>query len=248
MIDDLKLKQLELRFSEKMEKVTDTNEMYDLYESFYQWLKKQKGCSDELLRVEYTILYRALRWFDALHIREKDLSKHWNKSLIKIIASAAEREKQYTANGRDLSDEAEIDRDLWVNALNKEMDFATVVYCYRILERAEVFPIPKALSILDSKQDHHKVQTVLRPRTGSDGSFIKDDGRKYWHVDAKELMTYDECTQRGLNHCLLAYADGNLKGLFVGFAEPDNSKPFGSIPTKKQSGESIKICDVVSID
>lgn len=240
-MDVLKLRTLEQRFSEKMEKAADTNEMYDLYESFYQWLNKQKGESNELLRVKFTLLYKALRWFDALHVKEKDLSKHWNKSLVKRIASAAEREKQYMTNGRSSSEEAEIDRTLWGEALDKEMDFSTVVYCYRILERTEVFTIPTALSFLDSQQENHNVQ--LRPRY--DGKLtIKDDGRKYCYAETGELMTYDECTERGLKHYMLAHASGLQKGLYVGFGEPESC----CTPTKEDSGESTKICDVVSID
>lgn len=243
MINDLKLRELEQRFKEKSEKVGDTNEMYDLYESFYQWLNGQKDCSDELIRVKYTLLYKALRWFDSLHIREKDLSKHWNKSLVKRIVSSAEKEKQYIENGRGSSDEAKIDRELWMNELKEEMDFATVVYCYRILEKTEVITIPSLLSLVGSSNKQSTLQAIKRPRIGSNSDFIMDDGRKYWHAGAKELMTYDECTERGLKHYLLAYASGDLKGLFVGFDEPDSCTS-----TKKDSEESTITSKVVSID
>lgn len=246
-MDSLKLKELELRFNEKCENASDTNEVYDLYETFYQWLNKQEGGGKELLRVKHTLLYKALRWFDVLHIREKDLSKHWNKGLVKRIATCAEKEKQYMENGRASSVEAQIDRELWVTELSDEMDFATVVYCYRILENSGIFSIPLLLSSLDSTIGQPTVQTVLRPRY--DGKLtIKDDGRKYWNAETGELMTYDECSERGLKHNMLMYASGLRKGTYVGFGKPEGSKPSTRELSNEGSDSSTKICDVVLID
>ena len=245
-MDNCKLKELELRFMERCENASNTNEVYDLYETFYQWLIKQEG-GEELLRVKFTLLYKALRWFDALHIKEKDLSKQWNKSLVKRIVTCAEREKLYKENGRGSSTEAQIDRELWLEELNNEMDFSTVVYCYRILEYAGVFSIPYLLSCLDSTPKQTMIQTILRPNYKGELT-IKDDGRKYWNAEEKELMTYDECTERGLKHFMLAHASGDLKGLYVGFGEPDSSKSLSQDSTNGDLYCSTEICEMTSID
>ena len=152
----------------------------------------------------------------------KEISTNWNPSL---VARTFEFVKEFTSikkkNPRPLSDDKlAIKLGHLLIFLNSEKDFPSKAFCIHILQSNNVVDFSFKEEASTEKKEETPIQYVVRPGCSSD---IKDYGMKYYHLDAKEWMTYDECTKRGLGHHLL-YRKENGQLIGMGFYEPDPSK------------------------
>lgn len=201
-------------FNDKAKDVKDPVEMLDIYERYYYWLRETLNKEEDiksqvqLTNDFYQLLYGLAVAMQKNSIKAKELSDGWNGALVgRAYRLSKDRSKTELQN--------------LMEDLLKEEDFPTKAYCYQVLQQDGVVDFSKLM--VTEKQ----MRTVQRPKAG--GGTVADDGSKYWHTGAKELMTYDECTERGLGHHLLAYPMGHsLSGCYLCFDEPNRDLVKGS--------------------
>lgn len=204
------LKKIEDSFNEKITNESDSKQLVSLFERFYNWLvdslKEEKDIeiqadlTDTFNRLLYTIASTLVR----RSIRCKELSSNWNSYIVKRTFEIC--------NGKSKNSTKELLEDL----LN-EKDFPTKAYCYQIIQQNGVVDFSSVVF------NRKKASSTPRKGDNPNKPIIYDDGGKYWHMIEKQLLTYDECTEKGFDHRWLAYPIGrDLQGLLVGFAEPDN--------------------------
>lgn len=201
-------------FNEKVEQEKDPVEKLKLMEKYYNWLRESLNVEEDVkAKVElsndfYRLLYGIAACLQKMNVKLKDLSDGWNGALVgRTYRLSKDRSKTELQN--------------LMEDLIKEEDFPTKAYCYQVLQQDGVVDFSKLM--VTEKQ----MRTVQRPKAG--GGTVADDGSKYWHTGAKELMTYDECTERGLGHHLLAYPMGHsLSGCYLCFDEPNRDLVKGS--------------------
>lgn len=223
-----KIKQINDSFNESLLKEEDPVKKLNLMGRYYNWLNESLAEeTDVTAKVEiknnfYKLLYAIAVLLQKNNIKLKGLAEKWNNSLVG-------RTYKLSKN-RSMKDVQEL-----LDDLQAEEDFFTKAYCYFVLQQDGLVDFSKML--VTEKQ----MRTVQRPCI--DGKTVADDGSKYWHTGAKELMTYDECTERGLGHHLLAYPIGHeSKHCYVGFYEPDASK------VHNPSKEDAEWVDAVLVD
>lgn len=201
-------------FNDKAKDVKDPVEMLDIYERYYYWLRETLNKEEDiksqvqLTNDFYQLLYGLAVAMQKNSIKAKELSEGWNRALVgRTYRLSKDRSKK--------------ELDALLDDLIKEEDFATKAYCYQVLQQDGVTDFSKKMVT------EKELRTVQRPKSG--GGTVADDGSKYWHTGAKELMTYDECTERGLNHFLLTYPLGHpYAKLGCGFDEPNKELVKGS--------------------
>lgn len=235
MITKEELIQLEEKFKEKIETSTDNEFVIKKFDSYYKYLQDRLDEPQDqemfnLINVQVLkLIYRLIQWLDRRNIKSKDFSKDWNKKLVARVGNYCNELNERRKNGTLDEQTFKIKEHFIHQDLFKERDALTVSYCWSMLIRT-LGPelIPTLIQAFENGngelQEPNKHDTyVYRP--GFDGKQIKDNGMKYWHLDAKELMTYDECTERCLGHHLLYYPVGHeWQNMSVGFMETDPSK------------------------
>ena len=197
-------------FNEKVENEEDNKRLIDLFERCYDWINENISTEEsvemktQLQNSLYQLMYKLVSTLINRNIKCKEISTAWNGRLVRKVYDLT-KEKNNKSQLSQLIGEVE-----------QEKDFPTKAYCYQVLQQDGIVDFSKLIT------SDRQFTTVQRPRI--DGGFVEDDGRKYWHIDAKELMTYDECTEKHLSHHLLTYPIGSDKAkLYVGFDEPDKT-------------------------
>lgn len=209
-MDKGELLEIETSFKEKVKDETDSKEIVGLFERFYNWLvDKLKEEKETELQADLTDTFNRLLYTMASTLTRKTiickkLSSNWNSSIV--------RRTYEICNNKSQGFTKELLEDLLL-----EKDFPTKAYCYQVLQQNGVVDFSKVVV------DRKKLSSTPRKGYSDSNPTIYDDGRRYWHTAAKELMTYDECTEKGFDHRLLAFPMGSdLQGCYVGFDEPDN--------------------------
>ena len=225
------LLEIETSFNEKVKDETDSKEIVGLFERFYNWLvdklseEKETELQADLTDTFNRLLYTMTSTLTRRSIICKKLSSNWNASLVKRTYELC--------NGKTQALVKELLKDLL-----DEKDFPTKAYCYQVLQQNGVVDFSKVVV------DRKKISSTPRKGYSDSNPIIYDDGRRYWHTVAKELMTYDECTEKGFDHRFLAFPMGSdSQGCYVGFDEPDN-RP---IP-KCTNEEVIKLVEEIYTD
>lgn len=221
------------KFEEFISSEKNNETVYERYDSFYKWLlntieeEEDKQLLNRLQAIRFETIHNLINWFEKKNLKAVGFSKEWDKTLIGRIGSWA-KEYQSLESKLNIPQKLAIKTHYIFKDLNDCRDVATVSYGWSIIER-EAWPRATEIQIQmfsttseQTTSESNDIQrTVKRPRASK--GFIDDDGSKYWHTGAKEFMTYDECTQKGLGHHLLVYPIGHsLQNLSIGFDEPNS--------------------------
>lgn len=216
-------------FNEKIKDETEPREVLNLYERFYGWLieniqkEEDEPTVVELHNALYRMLYGMINTISRLNFKCKDYSTKWNKHLIA---------KTYEVSKLPAAPKLKA----LMNALVEEKDFPTKAYCYQVLQQDGVVDFSTMIV--------NKDKPTVKLRPSMTGNEIEDDGKQYWHAEAKELMTYDQCTEKHLGHHMLMYASGDQKGLYVGFNETDEAI-LSAVKEKTISKETEEVLETV---
>lgn len=238
------------KFVTKTQETLNVIESFKLHDKYYKWLLNQINDTDntEEVRVDanvkrFNLIYQGTELLERNKAKAKDASVKWDKRLIARIGRLAYEDSNRAINGSANDADFKEAKSLLMTELNNADDLATVCYCYAILKTVNGIQVSKIIdSLLPKKVSETGHAGTYRPGHYGD---ILDNGGKYWHSEAEELMTYDECTARGLAHCFLCYPDGPLKNTYFGFSEPDKSK-IKPVP-KDPFVESVLKADVTVI-
>lgn len=228
MITLQELKTVEEKFNRRIEGILDTKEAFDNYDRYYKWLidkykdetTTDKEVIEELLVQQFKLIKRASVFIERFGLQAKEVAKHWNKGLIKRVFQLVEDQLKATEELNEY--ESTLTKSLTLESILNSNDLGTVCCSFSILEKVMPKLLTNCIRFLRGEEDafpkkKENTVTVRKPKT--------DKNIKYWHPDAQEYMTYDECTERGLGHHLLCYPKGHdLQFTFVGFHEPDPSK------------------------
>lgn len=222
----------EKSFKEKVETSIEKDYVIKRYNDYYQWLQDKLDeaptveLKDSICSQKLKVIYSFIHWLDIHNIKAIEVSIEWNKKLIGRVGGYCSEYEERRKNGTLEDQTFKIKEHYVYNDLWNSKDLGTNSYCWSILQRT-VSPnlIPSLIESFEHQEQSNTSETnknVLRPGVNTQ---IPDDGSKYWHVEAKELMTYDECTQKGLGHHLLVFPIGHQRqNLSVGFLEPDKTK------------------------
>lgn len=209
------LEKTEEKFYESLETITKPEERFKRYGDFWEWLKYQ-----EAEEVKARLIYSVVKWVMDTDTKVKGFTSRWNAKLVKRIGIFIEKWK----GDEVISNE---EQTSLFDRILKEPDFATMAYCCLMLQRDGVVNF-SSLYKPSVREKHEFIETPITEdikRPGIFKPYILDNGMKYYHPDTKELMTYDECTEKGLGHHLLMYPPGHeQQKTYVGFHEPDASK------------------------
>lgn len=223
-------------FYKKLESMVDNQEAFNTYDKYYKWLKQQEFDStnddstlDEIKINILNLIYSSIQFFNRRNIKAKDFSKEWNKGLVAKVGNYGEEYQERNKNNTLGEQSFKIKEHFVYEDLWNSNDLATASYCWQMLQRSVSYElIPELINSFKQSNsptpiEHNDKKVLARPKIG--GGTINDEGIKYWHTGANELMTYDECTEKGLGHHLLMYPTGHPnQGLYVGFNESDPSK------------------------
>lgn len=215
------LEKTEEKFYESLETITKPEERFKRYGDFWEWLKYQEA--EEVKEVKARLIYSVVKWLIKTDAIVKNFTSNWNPRLVKRTGTFIEKWKKSIGNF-EIPNEEQI--SLFDRILN-ESDFATMAYCCQMLQRDGVVDF-SSLYKPSVREKHEFIETPIAEgikRPGIFKPYILDNGMKYYHPDTKELMTYDECTEKGLGRHLLMYPPGHeQQKTYVGFHEPDASK------------------------
>lgn len=226
-----KLIKTEKAFYEKVKSSTDKEHIIKRYDDYYKYLleKDNESQTDEvhslMKKQNFQLIYNFIQWCEENGVIAKDHSKEWNKGLIARVGEICSELKELKKGITEMQASLKIKLHYMGRDLLNCRDLLTASYCWSMLQRT-IGPsfIPLCISLEEEKKEPEQVgKTIIRQGFGN--RKIEDKREKYWHVDAKEFMTYDECTERGLGHHLLCYPIGHdCQNLYVGFKETDPSK------------------------
>ena len=208
------LEKTEEKFYESLETITKPEERFKRYGDFWEWLKYQ-----EAEEVKARLIYSVVKWLIKTETIVKNFTSSWNPRLVKRTGTFIEKWK----GDEDVSNEEQaslFDRIL------KEPDFATMAYCCQMLQRDKVINFADLYKVKPkAKKEEPSIEPQGIKRPAISKPYILDTGMKYYHPDAKELMTYDECVERGLGVHLLMYPKGHpMQNIYVGFHETNSDK------------------------
>lgn len=199
----------------------DANALMELFERYYNYLderfNEEGSDTNEYVLAFMQCCYKIAYTVVQNNIKCRELSNSWNNFLVSRVYNLSSEKRQLKEQYRKDFNKEVIDL---FKQVRQEKDFPTKAYCITVMQNDGLIDFSSAERI-DVTKNTAKQTT---PRAAIAGAPIEDDGMKYWHTGAKELMTYDECTEKHLGHHLLAYPIGNEKaGLYVGFDEPDRN-------------------------
>lgn len=222
------LNDYELQFKKFLEDTVSNDSVINRYNKYYKWLNSEmKKDNDEKLFIsiflsKLRLLYSFVQWLDRRNIKAIEISKNWDKKLIARVGSYCKELIQHRKEGT-LGDATFKIKEYFVHQdLFYAEDLATAAYCCKIIQNEIPYLFEGLIQTYEAQLQDKPIETNsnIKERQGCNGT-IKDDGRKYWHTGANELMTYDECTEKGLSHHLLMDVE---KRWYVGFSELDKTK------------------------
>lgn len=140
------------------------------------------------------LLLKTINWMVMNNIKAKEFSSNWNTLLVKRTGDFVDSVKNKIKNEERLTPREEREKATLLSYINESEDFATIVFCYQMLQLDGVVRLEKVIEELKSKR-------------------YTNDEKKYWHSDVKEFITVTDCAKRGLKPWLLWEIDGCFKGL-----------------------------------
>lgn len=241
------------KFCKYTEEATDINKIFGRYYDFNNWLlqKMSETTDAELLAhltsVQLSMIDKCIRWTNNENIKEKDFARNWNSSLIRKVCDTAET--------WDKINNTELDTNKtflkWIAETVNELllcdDYATVVYCFKVLERKRFINLKDLQGHViehyrQAKQKENTFKTMEQtviPRLKVNGDLVYDYTNKlYYHWISKDEMTFNECLERGLSVTYLGTSrmlnatcyppESKQTSLLIGFADPTNAVQYNT--------------------
>lgn len=220
------IKEIDAKFYGFVRDTEDINNVFNKFEGYLNFLNgaindpSNAEVVETLIDMKYNMLYQLVYWMVSNNVIAKQRSTNWNGFLVRQVGDNCKQIRLTNTNGY-LSAYTVGKVMSMIEDIEAEQDFATKAYCYQIIQTTGGINLAAWSKIINKERDE-AARSTNRPRMG--GGFVKDDGSKYWHTGAKELMTYDECTEKGLGQHLLSYPIGSqYDGLYVGFEKCEKS-------------------------
>lgn len=186
---------------EYMEKVTafiednasDTKKIIDKLGGFYQWLMNDMNDGDTESVDVFNMFDMAILWAMKNNINEKSLSDKWNGKLVSRVYRFIEDYRKHI--NKYSTDEGAIISGSLYNAVFKEKDFPTMLYCLKII-KIYILHGDSYASVLIPREENNDTTTPHAVE------------KKYQYVDDEsdhygEMMTYKQCNDMGLKTWLL---------------------------------------------
>ena len=221
-----KILEVDKTFYEKLKGIVDSVEKLNRFKDYYEWLNDLEVEDEEmdtLLQVKGKLIDKVVTMVNNDNLHLKELTNRWNGSLVRRVVDYCVSIENCNRSMSPIPSNEKI-ASVYKAVVN-ESDFVTKVYCWKLLrDRAG---IPFKDFGMEKKEENcgEPIEgKTMRPAYNETG-YIADYGIQYWHTKEKQLMTYDECAEKGYGRHLLSYPPGHpLQGLYVGFAELDPSR------------------------